>query len=159
MHRFLILGLAIRLRNYYRSVKRVIFDLRTSLIEYSLYLFRFITCSACLRRLSLEMTRFLRSKSGVTRSWPASVAPSSGTESKSLSKARSRSNEVTQNSSWRVSNGKRNGQNVATSFSHGGKLEVMMMIGSCSCRFTFAVNLELMNLRCLMIGLQKCLSS
>jgi hypothetical protein len=39
MHRFLILGLAIRLRNFYRSVKRVIFDLRTSLIEYSLYCF------------------------------------------------------------------------------------------------------------------------
>jgi hypothetical protein len=35
MHRFLILGLAIRLRNFYRSVERVIFDLRTSLIEYS----------------------------------------------------------------------------------------------------------------------------
>ena len=53
------------------------------------------TCSACFMRLSLDITLFFLSKSGDTLSWPASVAPNSGTESSKRKRARSRSNDVT----------------------------------------------------------------
>lgn len=49
---------------------------------------------------------------------------------------------------------KRNGLKVATSFSQVGKFEVMMMMGSCSWRFTLAVSFELTNSSWLMMGLK-----
>jgi hypothetical protein len=43
---------------------------------------------------------------------------------------------------------------VATSLSQVGRFEVMMMMGSCSWRFTLAVIFELMKSRWWMTGLQ-----
>ncbi|RZF44035.1 hypothetical protein LSTR_LSTR016578 [Laodelphax striatellus] len=68
-----------------------------------------MTASACLRMSSRDTVRLRRSRRGVTRSCESVAADSSGEQSSSRCSARSRSNDVAYNSSWRVSNGNRNG--------------------------------------------------
>ena len=55
-----------------------------------------------------------------------------------------------------VSNGNKNGQILATSFNHVGKFEVIIIIGSCNCLLTLAVNFELTNSMGLITGRYNC---
>ena len=55
-----------------------------------------------------------------------------------------------------VSNGNKNGQILATSFNQVGKFEVIIIIGSCNCLLTLAVNFELTNSMGLITGRYNC---